>query len=392
MSIKKRINRILKYSYCFYSRHLTKATDNSGIVLLLFFGRIGDAVMFLDVIKEYKALYIQQRGKKIVLGCRNEAWALFESANVVEGIEFFEVNRENLQTSSSYFRDRVRQANLLNAETVIHVRENHVIEDAFIYSLRIKEKIIYRVYPIEHKGFWAKYFSEHTYTQDLSGLDELDYLTSQADLIRKLGRKEYKSIIPMLPRIDAGNYPTDKPYVCICPGASGPNKCWPTERYAAVVNYIEENSDYLIVMCGGKNEKGIIQAIQERADNKDRILDYSGKSSMDEWISLIQHSAFVVCNESASVHLAACSQVDSVCIGEQKFADKWLPYRPEVLRESDRIPRMIRCETLSCAFCAKKNFKRAPECNRCFQEHGIIKCVYEVSADAVIEAVKLLLQ
>ena len=113
---------------------------------------------------------------------------------------------------------------------------------------------------------------------------------------------------------------------------------------------------------------------------------------MTEWISIIQKSFFVLANESAATHIAASCAKKCVCIGEQKFADKWLPYRPEFIREDDQIPIVVRSEKLACSFCVSKGWFTAPECRACIKEHGVSRCVYEVTAEMVIKAVDEVMQ
>ena len=95
----------------------------------------------------------------------------------------------------------------------------------------------------------------------------------------------------------------------------------------------------------------------------------------------------VLTNESGAVHIAASNQVQAICIGEQKYSDKWLPYRPEEIGENDKIPIVVRGPRLNCEFCAARNFKRDAECIQCYQKNGVIRCVFEVKTEDVIQAV-----
>ena len=392
MNCKKCINKIKTYGLSFLKGKKHNLNEESDVVVLLFFGRIGDAVMFLDALDGYKKLYIHDQHKKIVFACRNEVLALLKTLNKADDLDFIEINREKLASSYAYFIDRVKAINSKKPKIILNIRENHIIENVFVHSLDGSEKLIYRVYPIEHNNKWSKYFSSHTYTMDLSGTEDMDHLTSQADLLRKLGLENFKSSIPALPKFDSDADIERGSYVCLCPGASVLNKCWPIERYSKVIDYIHENSKLNVVICGGKAEQEISSKIISGVKDKSRVFDFVGKSDMKGWIALIQNSAFVVCNESASVHLAACSDMPAICIGEQKFGDKWLPYRPEVLYANNRIPVMVRSQKLPCSFCAKKNFERDIECKKCFAENGVIRCVYEVTEQMITDAIGQLLK
>lgn len=387
MNVKKTISKLLICAYALFKGFRKQHGIEKDTFVLLFFGRIGDAVMFIDALKGYKELYIRQKKQSIVLACRSEVWALLKSIGETDGLRFVELTRETLSGSFSYFSGRVKAIDAENASVILNVRENNGIENIFMHALRGSSKIVHRVYPIERKSFWNRYFSEHTYTQDFRARKETDHLTAQAELLRKLGLTEFKSTIPVLPAVEGDPEMEPGSYVCVCPGASVANKCWPSDRYAEVINCIHRNTKLAVVMCGGKSEQDISRMIVEGVSDKDRVFDYTGKSGMNEWIQWIRNAALVVGNESASIHIAAGTGTPSVCIGEQKFSDKWLPYRPEIVRPEDRIPVVVRGPRLDCDFCAQRSFKRSEACRECIEKNGIIKCVFDVRTEEVIKAV-----
>ena len=387
MIINKR--KIINLEYCVFSILFGKKRikANNDVVFIPFFGRLGDMVMFLSTLQELKKLFVNKMRKKIVLGCRKEVWSLLQSINAEQDLCFFELHRENLDISINYFFDRVMAAQKIKPSCILHIRENAVIDDLFIHAIPADEKIIYRSFAIEHEGRASRFFSGNTYTKEMVPHDNMDQLTCYADMMRKLGLKSIKSRIPLLPEVGTINGIIHGKYVCICPGASVENKCWPSERYARVLDYITERLPYQIVFCGGKDDQYISACIIKKMKNSDIVLDMTGKTAIADWIALIRNAEFVLTNESGAVHIAASNQVQAICIGEQKYSDKWLPYRPEEIRENDKIPIVVRGPRLNCEFCAARNFKRDAECIQCYQKNGVIRCVFEVKTEDVIQAV-----
>lgn len=383
---KQKIKRLALYTLA-EAYHIMPNRRDAGTVLFPFFGRLGDIVMFLDMLLEWKRILIKEQEKHIIFACRLEVWKLLETIGYTDDLAFMELTREPLRTSLSYFLKKVTESRSYHPSEIINVRENSAIENVFIHAIPAKRKVIYRSFEILYSNRSESRISRNTYTDDWKPDHDMDQISCYADMIRRYGNIKYRSRISTLPSVKTAQLIEEKRYVCVCPGASAANKCWPSDRYASVVDYIVDKLNIDVIFSGGKNDmKGSTDIISQMR-NKDRVIDLTGKTTLSDWISVIQHSVFVLTNESGSVHIAASSHVPSVCIGEQKFSDKWLPYRPEVLRDNDKIPIVVRGEKLDCSFCVKNAFKRSTECEKCYREHGIVKCVYDVKEEDVKRAV-----
>lgn len=363
---------------------------NTKTVFLPFFGRLGDMIMFLDMLDAYKTLYPREKGYRLILGCRSEAWKIVELAELTQDLEFVELTREKL-ADYRYLRTKAKEINALQPAVILHVRENATVEDLLVHAVRAKEKVIFRSFERDHGGKRSKYFAEHTYTTDWKPDCDMDQLSCYAEMLRRLGLKNYQSKIALLPKMQTTFAGLPERYVVVCPGASVDNKCWPSSRYAEVVDHIVEKYNKQVVLCGGKNDQKVSAEIVAQVRNSQAVHDITGQTTLEEWIATIQNAEFALTNESGSIHIAASCQVPSVCIGEQKFGDKWLPYRPEYVRPEDRIPVVVRTEKLDCFFCAARNFQRSESCKECYQKNGVIQCVYEVTAQMIMDAVDSML-
>lgn len=355
-------------------------------VFLPFFGRLGDMIMFLDMLTEYKKVY-REKGIPVLLGCRNEVWKLLEDIDLADGMIHMELSREKLVISSDYYVSRVKEAKAFSPSIILHVRENSAGEHALIHAVPARRKFIFRSFPIIYHNPLAKYLSTHTYTDDWIASEGMDQLSCYGEMLRRIGVEGYLSKVYRLPVLPLDFSELPEAYIAVCPGASGVKKCWPAQRYAKIIDYIVDCFGIKLVLCGGKGDIQISDEIFSNVQNKHMLYDMTGKTSLSAWIGMIQRAKMVITNESASVHIAAASRVPSVCVGEQQFGDMWLPYRPEEVYPEDCLPVIVRGPTLPCTFCAKQNFKRSIECQKCLQKTGVLQCVYEVTEEMVIEAV-----
>lgn len=372
--------------YSLLSNMFANTKTYKSVIFLPFFGHLGDMIMFMDVFDEYKRLFLEKKHFEFVLGCRKEVWLLLQTLQRTDGIIYVEINREKFD-DIGYFVDRVRTINHYKPELIINVRENNAIENVFLHAIPAKEKYTYRSYKIKYINKIGKYFSENTYSTIWADDDNKDQISCYADMLRRLGVKEYKSKLVRFPKIKGSinNIPTQ--YIVLCPGASVGNKCWPVERFVSVVDYLYEKMGLPIVLCGGNNDVPISEKIKNGSRYCDYIHDITGKTSISEWIYIIQNALFVFTNESGSVHIAAACAVPSICIGEQKYSDKWLPYRLEEKRNDDVFPIVVRGKKLDCDFCASRSFVFSKSCRECFNTNGVVECVYSVTEHMIFEAI-----
>lgn len=374
---------------CIYSilSSLLSKKQLSKCIFIPFFGHLGDMIMFMDVLEEYKKIFLIEKNYHIILGCRREVWKILEVVGMDNDLEFFELTREQLD-HFKYFRQKVREIKKRFPRYIINVRENNAIEHVYLHAIPAEEKYTYRSYDIKYANKIGSFFAKHTYTTIWTDQENKDQISCYADMVRLFGHKEYRSKVRRFPYIYEKVEGIPENYIAVCPGASVGNKCWPVERFIHVVNNIIKNTDNFIVICGGKNDVPIAETICSNATGQNRLFNIAGKTNIKQWIAVLQNAKFVLTNESGSIHIAASCAVPSICIGEQKYGNKWLPYRVEYIRDDDCFPTIVRGPKLSCEFCAATSFSFSEECKRCYQEYGVVRCVYEVTEEMIISEVE----
>ena len=105
-----------------------------------------------------------------------------------------------------------------------------------------------------------------------------------------------------------------KPSIGLNPGAKyGSSKCWPPERYAELASILSK--DFNIIFFGGADEVELCSIIESMIENSSKkIINLSGKTSIQELINYIKNLDFFITGDSGSMHIAAAFGVPTVSI------------------------------------------------------------------------------
>jgi heptosyltransferase-2 len=168
------------------------------------------------------------------------------------------------------------------------------------------------------------------------------------------------------------------PIIGINPGAVyGPAKRWPVEKFAELIKIIFDKLDGKCIIFGSKAETGIADEINSEitkqgiANTDSRILTLTGKTSLRELAALIAECDVFVTNDSGPMHMASALYVPVVAIFGSTNPVTTGPF-------GDR--HKIITKTMPCSPCMERE---CPE--------GHVRCMEEVSADEVFEAVENIL-
>lgn len=180
-------------------------------------------------------------------------------------------------------------------------------------------------------------------------------------------------------------------YCLICPsvsmqkGGAYMHRIWPRDRFVKVADFIEENSDLAICLCGVEADRADNEYVETHVNDPSRIINLTGKTSFKEWIELIRGAKFVFGNDSGYIHLAAMLKVPSFLPAGYWNYGRFLPYRGKTAK-GKTIPTDIRIPKPACSNCfyLKSCGKEKRECDRSVKETGMYTCIREIGADQVI--------
>lgn len=125
---------------------------------------------------------------------------------------------------------------------------------------------------------------------------------------------------------------TEKPYVVFFPGSSAYLKRWDTSNFVNVAKHLIKHYNYTIVITGARKDtkyaRSIISGLGKQYKNQ--LIDCTGKTSLMDLASLIQHSDLLVTNDSVSIHMAASMNKEAVCVFMGENYGRFMPYPKEV--------------------------------------------------------------
>ncbi len=118
--------------------------------------------------------------------------------------------------------------------------------------------------------------------------------------------------------------------IAIHPGASDPTKIWPAERFAELINALQQHYAYAIVCIGGKETAATVAMIKKLV--KAPVYDLSGQISVGQMASVLRRCRILISNDSGPVHVAAGVgiHVISLFLRDQPGINpqRWAPFGP----------------------------------------------------------------
>jgi len=165
--------------------------------------------------------------------------------------------------------------------------------------------------------------------------------------------------------------------VLLHPGATGDYKIWPPERWAELMDMLEE-LPLTVILCAGPLDEGIVGSIREHATRAPRIVDTGGK--IGRLAAMMERSALCITNDSGPRHLAVAVGAPSLAFFRLHHDREWRVYD-----EGDRCATLR--GTSACPQCpADRCSDRLPEGER-FGSH----CIRLISVEDAFAAAKKML-
>jgi ADP-heptose:LPS heptosyltransferase len=113
-------------------------------------------------------------------------------------------------------------------------------------------------------------------------------------------------------------------YVCIHPGASVREKCWPVEQFAAVAASLRQRGQK-VVITGNRKESDLAIRIAETTGSAAVIDSASLDLSLGSLALLVRDARLLVCNDTGVSHLASALAVPSVVVFTTADPVRWAP-------------------------------------------------------------------
>lgn len=113
-------------------------------------------------------------------------------------------------------------------------------------------------------------------------------------------------------------------WVGIGPGSKMPAKCWPLERFAAVVRALMADFDVWPVIFGGPEDREVAESLLAAWG---RGFNAAGALGVRAAASALQRCALYLGNDTGTMHLAAVAQTPCVAVfSSRDWPGAWYPY------------------------------------------------------------------
>lgn len=274
-------------------------------ILLIRTAYIGDVIMTLPMLKPLKEFFPQA---SITVLTSQSARQILLHNPCVEDILVYDPFWFYHEPSSSYIRffQELRQRRF---DLVIEARAD--IRDILLLALpaRSNLKLSYAV------GGGASVLSHVAPYEGLK--HKVEY---HLDLIKFLGCKttdvdwniyltEYEREQTDILLSTHGVHP---PFICVHPGGRLPLKRWPIQRYAGLCDLVMDCCNIPVVLLAAKSEMNLVEEISRRM--RHHPISLAGKINLRQLSGIISKSSFMICNDSAPMHIAAALKTPVIAI------------------------------------------------------------------------------
>lgn len=119
--------------------------------------------------------------------------------------------------------------------------------------------------------------------------------------------------------------------VALHPGASDPSKMWPIRRFADLMHKLQDTYKCKFIVIGTPMIATQVRMLNELTGYG--FLDLSGKTSLNQLVSLLKHCHVLISNDSGPVHVAAAVGTPVVSIFTRNQPginpERWGPLNPQ---------------------------------------------------------------
>lgn len=383
------IDRIKIAAYAIYQGLAKHKSRNNKDVLVIFQQVFGDSVVISGALQEYVRLFPASQGYHIKMLVRPSVFEFMSNTlPIPKEIEYIKVDFTRLVNDYDYFREIQSEYCL---DCYISVVPGTSLSAELLSDATLAAKRFGLVTGVQRS--WPPHmwlFQKLAYTDAVIPDKDEMMLQRHRRLLQCLGSKDYKAKLPkLLKKVNLVNVP----YVVVCPGSSMALKCWPTERFSIIIDYIIEKYGYEVHICGGSDEKKYEQLLLKDSKNHERIVSHVGKTSFSDWSAIVQYAKLIIGNDSATMHLAAAARVPAICIAGVYDKYQFFPYKVDELEDGDILPETVIVE-MPCAWCRTKGYFAGYGNNKCkkqIKDGKCALCIDAVTVDMVKEKVDELL-
>ena len=331
-------------------------------VLIIFNLALGDGVVFLNAISKIRKEY--PKDKYILnLTCQKGLESIYEEINI-----FDEVIPINYTKSTINIIERLKSIKILNKYYYDLILDPIGANECFTNVLMTrnifaKSKIgaIIETYDI----ICPKHILKKTYN-DLKIIKTKSLIEQYYEFFYE----KYNITFCKLP-MKKNNLQLPKEYYLVFPSASMELKRYPAERYAEIIKKIYQKTKLPLIFCGTNVDKYAYQELLKLIPHIP-VIDIVGKTSLLEFIDVIDKAKFVITNDTSTYHIAVICETPVAIITGGYTYDRYVTYEFKDCNKYKR-PYVI-VDKMDCFNCINN-------CNKITKNDKLWPCLDKIKVD-----------
>lgn len=141
----------------------------------------------------------------------------------------------------------------------------------------------------------------------------------------------------------------DTPYVVLHPGSGGSAMDWPSDRFAALADKIQQEQGFRVVVTGNKYEAILVDRMSTHAQKP--FIRFDGRLGIKEMLALLSRAQMMVANSTGPLHMAVAMGTPVVglfCPLQACSPLRWGPYNREDSVLMPPVPPCTACDRNRC--------------------------------------------
>jgi ADP-heptose:LPS heptosyltransferase len=299
-------------------------------VFLIKTDEIGDYALFrnfLPFIKRDK----QYENYKVIL-CGNRIWKeLAENLDKDYVDEFIWLNKEKFSGGLRYRNDFLKFLSSRQPEIVINCcySRSFYVDDTIAYTIPAYKKSAF-VTDLSNSYKWQVKLSDKYYSALIDSNNEVFDFNKNRSFFENLFNIK---IDLTKPEIDLKGMQAaqgqNQNYAVFFAGGKRNYKKWDLNNFTEIGKFIISKYNLNLLLVGAQSEATDNNLIYSQINNKEKVKDLSGKTSLIELTSLLSNAKLLISNDSGIVHLAASVKTKTIVLLNGTQFGRFLPYPDE---------------------------------------------------------------
>lgn len=385
----------------YHLRNKNKVVNNKNI-LIIFGGHIGNAVLNIDTILQIREHYTVESGWNIFVLCHESIRKVLYKFENLDGITFLDISypyKDGGTKFASVYNTLKRMRGMEFDKIVVNLA--HIMPLAAYIVATIPANDSIGVFDdtvhesngdIEHNFGNARWYFERAYKTAI----KVDYNTQETQrqkLILEYLNCNYKVRVYPIKKL-CEFQPPSRNYCTITIDSTSLARRWEPDKFAKVINFINESYDFDICITGDIGAENIFSQVISNVQNRERVMNFVGKTNFDEWVELLRGSEFHFGVDSGSIHIASSVGTQAFCMVGAWDGKRALPYRVDVVSENTKLPICIympNINNLPCYGCIPKKGGMGsgnPECLHLCKSGEPCYCLKNIEAKEAFNVIE----